>query len=105
MLNVAFDELDIGIVTAPQRHELWAEVEADDVAALLMQQIGENARPAAKIDDARATREAAKPDDGLDQPGVALWRKDVIGVRRGMVIEEFDLFSLVLPSFEARCCG
>ena len=51
MLDVAFDELDAGIFGPAQRQELRAEVEADTIEALPMEQIGEHARAAAEIGD------------------------------------------------------
>ena len=63
---------------------------------LPLQQIGEHARTAAEVGHARAARETAETDDGVDQPRVAVRREHVVAVGGRVAVEERDLFCFVL---------
>ena len=54
MLDIAFEEFDIGMLASADRDQFGADVEPDAVIAGAREQGGEDARPASEIGDARA---------------------------------------------------
>src|SRR4029077_17720836 len=104
LLDVAFEEFDIGMLAPSDRDQFGADVEAHAVVARARQQGGEGAGPAAEIGYARAGWQSRQSHERVDQALARLWREHVVIVRGGMTIEERDLFLFVLCFVLHRIC-
>jgi hypothetical protein len=96
MFDVAFDEFNVRIFGASKRYQLRTDVEPDRLVALLMQQVGEDARATSKIGDAGAAGHLGELHAGRYQPYITFRGENVIRIRGGMAVEERDLFLLIL---------
>ena len=96
VFDVALQKLDAGIFGASQGDELRTEIEAGGMIALPAQKIGEHARAATEIGDARAGLQPCQSHACRHQPKVAFGGEDIIGIHGGMTVEECDLLLLVL---------
>jgi hypothetical protein len=96
MFDVAFMEFDIRVFGASKDYQLRTDIEPNRIVSLFVQQIGEDARSAAQIGDARTATHLSQPHTGRYQPYIAFGGEDVIGVRGGMTVEERYLLLLIL---------
>ena len=84
VLDIAFEELDVGMLAATNRDQFGADVEPDAIIAGAREQGGEGARPAAEIGHARAGLQPREPHERVDQTRARLRREYVVVVRGGM---------------------